>query len=104
MTCGNCKIGAVTAIRQGENKAIIGFWLSELARRFLDIGLRPEYVLSGTVIIRPERATTHAQLARADRNEVVSVFEASSSEAAVVKIPTSLSLPRTRSTTKAVAP
>jgi len=93
---------AIAAIRQGEQKAMIGFWLSELIRNLQNIGFRPEYVLSGTVIMRQGEATAHAQLARAGSSKITSVFEASSSEFASVKIPIPLSLPRKGS--KTIAP
>jgi hypothetical protein len=74
---------ATAAIRQGEIKSVIGFWLAELVRRFWSV--RPEYVLSGTVIIQPDQATAYAQLARPDRSSAPSVLEASSVEAAAIK-------------------
>jgi hypothetical protein len=74
---------AISAIRQGELKSIIGFWLAEMVRRFQNIGFRPEYVVSGTVVIRPEGANATAQLVR---RGTVSALDASSAEAATLEV------------------
>jgi hypothetical protein len=70
---------AIRALRQGDTKSIIGFGLAELFLRWQNIGLRPEYMLSGTAIIRPGEARARAQLAGLG-DRTLAVLDASSRE------------------------
>jgi hypothetical protein len=84
---------AMAAIRQGELKSIIGFWLAELVRQLQNIGFRPEYVVSGTVVIRPDEATASAQIIRAGHRGTESALDASSAEIAALEPPAAPSQP-----------
>jgi hypothetical protein len=91
---------ALEAIRQGELKSIIGFWLSEAVRRFQNIGFRPEYVVAGTVVVGTDAATASAQLTRVGRHSMMAILDASSAElvAFEISVPLQSALPATSDT------
>jgi hypothetical protein len=82
---------AIAAIRQGEPKSIVSFWLAEMVQRIQNVGFRPEYTLSGTVVIRADEAIASAHFARIGRRGRVMALDASSTEAVTPGAQTSLS-------------
>jgi hypothetical protein len=78
---------AIAAVQQGDPKSILGFWLAEMVRRFQNIGFRPEYVISGTVVIGRDEAAASAQFIGVGRDRRVVVVDAVSTEAVKLRLP-----------------
>jgi hypothetical protein len=82
---GGFESRAIDAIRRGELKSVIGFWLAELLRRLQNVAFNPEHTVSGTVIVGVGELTGMAQLTDTGGHAIVAVYEASSRDAAEVR-------------------
>lgn len=77
---------ALDSLRGGELKTITTFSAAELVRFLRNFGSRPEYVLSGNVLIRQTGAQAQVRLTRERDGSTIGAWDADSVEAEAVQI------------------
>ena len=75
---------AIDAVEKGEVKSVIGFVFAEIINQFRDLGARPDYVVTGIVVLRSREIVASAQFVPLRGRESRSL-EASSAEVAAVR-------------------
>lgn len=72
---------AMSSLREGGIEAIGTFSIGEILNFLKNMGVRPEYTLSGAVNIRMHMASARAQLKHMQNGKIIAVWDANSREA-----------------------